>query len=159
MNPPTEWTHKKAVRRMAEYLRNTSVSEMHCSVVAADLHTSNHETPDVIGFSGSRSIIIECKVSRADFCADKLKSFRKCEDSGMGDKRYFAAPKGLITVDDLPDGWGLLEIDERCVRFTKEATHKHANKSAEVKVLTSIIRRLEISTAVFVRQDTQDTAA
>ena len=59
----------------------------------------------------------------------------------------------VLKPDELPDGWGLLEVGEHQIREIKEATHKPANKRAEVKMLMSAIRRLEISTAVFVREE------
>lgn len=75
----------------------------------AELSTANTETPDVIGWHGNGgSILIECKVSRSDFLADKNKVFRRDEDLGMGDVRYFAAPIGLLCADEMPAGWGLV---------------------------------------------------
>ncbi len=122
-------------------------------------NTNDNETPDAIGFHGAGgSILVECKCSRADYLADKTKIFRHYEDMGMGDARYFAAPKGLLKPDELPDGWGLLEMSEHQTREIKEATHKPGNKRAEVKMLMSAIRRLEISTAVFVRAEEENDA-
>jgi hypothetical protein len=149
-------THKQAVRRMALWLRNSS--EWRCPVVMAELATQNNETPDVLGFYGNGgSVLIECKVSRADFLADRAKSFRHYEETGMGDLRMFAAPPGIITVADLPEGWGYLEMREAQIRKIAEPVFKSANKTAEVKMLMSSIRRLEIATAVFVRVEDAPT--
>lgn len=124
------------------------------TVVIAELSTTNAETPDVIGWSGTHgSMLIEVKVSRADFHADKNKRFRQIAEQGMGHKRYFAAPKGMLRVDEMPDGWGLLEIESRVIRTVKEADNQQANHAAEVRMLTSTIRRLEIATCVFVRHE------
>lgn len=142
-------THKEAVKRMSLWLRNSHG----CSVVFAELVASIEEHPDVIGWKHGLSTLVECKVSRADFLADKNKRFRKIEDMGMGDIRYFAAPPGVLLAEDMPDGWGLLEIRDRQVRKIKDAEVKPANKAHEVIMLASAIRRLEISTAVFVRQE------
>lgn len=73
----------------------------------------------------------------------------------MGDFRYYAAPRGILTADDMPDGWGLLEVDSY-VRCVKEAAAKTANKSTECVMLMSALRRLEISTAVYVVQESED---
>jgi hypothetical protein len=146
-------THKQAVQRMAVWLRNSGG----CTVVMAELRTRNTETPDVIGWRGpGQSTLIECKVSRGDFLADKAKVFRRSEDRGMGDHRYFAVPPGIVTPKDLPEGWGLLEICEKRVRTVQEATRMKANKLNEVVMLLSSIRRLEIATAVFVRHEEGD---
>lgn len=143
-------SHRELVRRAGAWLRNRK----NCGVVMEELATQNNETPDALGFYGAGgSILIECKTSRADYLADKIKIFRRCEEIGMGDARYFATPKGLLKPDELPEGWGLLEIGEHQIREVKEATHKPANKRAEVKMLMSAIRRLELSTAVFVREE------
>lgn len=149
-SPPN---HKTLVKKASAWLRNRK----NCGVVFAELATQNNETPDAIGFHGAGgSILVECKTSRADYLADKNKIFRHYEDLGMGDARYFAAPKGLIKPDELPEGWGLLEITDGRTYETKQATPKQANKRAEVKMLMSAIRRLEISTAVFVRAEEEN---
>lgn len=143
-------THKQAVQRMALWLRNTK----RCGVVMAELTTMVSETPDVIGFHGhGNSILIECKVSRSDFLSDKQKVFRKIAEAGMGDLRYYAAPPGIITVDDIPISWGLIEIGDRCCFVAQEPQQQKSDKRNEVKMLMSSIRRLEISTAVFVRSE------
>lgn len=140
-------THKQAVRRIGNWLKNTKA----CPVVISELATANHETPDVIAFHGAGgSILVECKVSRSDFLADRNKSFRRDPESGMGDVRYFATPPGVIRTEDDLEDWGLLEIHERCVKVAREPQHQAANKRAEVKLLMSSIRRLQIATAVYV---------
>lgn len=144
-----EWTHKKLVRRVAAWMKYNA--NYHRTIVVSELEAgSNTETPDVIGWRGGQSVLVECKTSRSDFHADKDKCFRREEERGMGDERFFAAPKGVLSPDDMPDGWGLLELDERCVRVSKKPIPKSANKYAEVTMLVSVIRRLEISTAVYV---------
>lgn len=70
--------------------------------------TGMGEHPDVIGFRNGVSCLIECKISRSDFLADKNKHFRKDPSKGMGDWRFFLCPPNVITVEDLPNGWGLL---------------------------------------------------
>lgn len=148
-----EWTHKQLVRRMAQWLKGTK----RMTVVMSELTTRNSETPDVIGWiGGASSILIECKVSRADFLADGKKFFRRWSERGMGDKRYVAAPAGMLTADEMPDGWGLLEVD-RFVRVNKEAACMTADKRNECAMLMSALRRLEIATAVYVVAD-DDTA-
>ncbi len=46
-----------------------------------------------------------------------------------------------------------MEVSERQIKETKQPIQKTANKRAEVKMLISAIRRLEISTAIFVQQE------
>lgn len=143
-------THKQAVQRIAKWLQ----FNQRCLIVATELSTACHETPDAIGFHGhAHSILVEVKVSRADFLADGGKQFRQLPDLGMGDVRYFAAPPGVIKPEDDLEDWGHLEILERQIKVIRKPQAQTANKRAEVKLLMSVIRRLQISTAVFVRPD------
>ena len=71
------------------------------------------EIPDAIGFRSGvydeASVLVEVKVSRADFLADRQKPHRVTPALGMGRYRYYLAPAGLIALTDLPEGWGLIE--------------------------------------------------
>jgi hypothetical protein len=148
-----EWTHKKLVNRMANWLKNSK----RYTVVFSELTTRNNETPDVIGWVGNAfSTLIECKVSVSDFRADKKKVFRRAAELGMGDFRYFAAPLGVIARTEIPDGWGLLEVGERSVRESIAPTLMTSNKNAECVMLMSALRRLEISTAVYVVSEDEE---
>lgn len=149
-----EPTHKQLVKRISSSYKNRHQS----SIVMAEFATTAQEIPDVIVWqSGAQSVLIECKVSRADFLSDKNKFFRRQENYGMGDCRYYACPKGIIKPEELPEGWGLLEVDERRIYTTVDAKWKEADKKKECLMLMSALRRLEISTAVFIRQENQDT--
>ena len=143
-------THKEACNRAARWLQNT----MGCAVVMTERTTRVQETPDAVGWkSDGTSILVECKVSRGDFHADKAKVFRRIEEQGVGLHRYYAAPRGVLAPEDMPDGWGLLEITASQVRVRKQPDSKPANKDAEVSMLVSAIRRLELAATVFVRHE------
>lgn len=83
-----------------------------CKVVLPEFFCFNAELPDVIGFNDEWTSVYEIKVSRSDFFADRKKSFRIKPEKGMGNDRYFVVPKGLVTADELPKGWGLIYIYE-----------------------------------------------
>ena len=55
--------------------------------------------------------LVECKTSRADFLADQAKPHRQA--GGVGNWRYYMAPEGIISVHELPDKWGLVEVNHR----------------------------------------------
>jgi hypothetical protein len=119
-----------------------------------EFSTAAREKPDVLVMqSGAFSVLIECKVSRSDFLSDKNKLFRHWEDYGMGDHRYYATPKGLINPKELPDGWGLIEVSENNINKLVEPQKKECNKRHECIMLMSALRRLEISSAVFIVRD------
>lgn len=88
-----------------------------CSVALSETaNYINREIPDAIGWKlsdGLTSVLVEVKVSRADFLADAAKPHRQDPSSGMGAYRYFMAPEGLIKVAELPPKWGLVEVNAR----------------------------------------------
>jgi len=86
-----------------------------CSFALTELCAlgANGETPDAIGWRSGYSILVECKSSRSDFHSDKKKRFRMIPELGMGTYRFFMCPTGVINPEDLPDGWGLVWVDEK----------------------------------------------
>lgn len=133
---------------------------LNCKVVFRERVASTSENPDAIGFiGGGFSTLIECKASRSDFAADKKKYFRRDQTHGMGYERYFMAPVGLLKPAEILNGWGLLEVYDMPPRFQTRPVAKakdserfyERNLQAELSYLTSAIRRIEISMAVFVQ--------
>jgi len=128
-------THEKLVKKARAWLfrrHGLVISEM----------ASIGEQADAIGFS-THSTLIECKASRSDFLADSKKSFRRFPESGMGDFRYYFTPPGLIKVEELPSGWGLLELHGAKVFRIVEATHIPKDHRTEIALLVSALRRVD----------------
>ncbi len=99
-------THRELCELACRFLRNNGFK-----VVFSDrFHawTSCGEHPDALGFRNGASCLIEVKCSRSDFLADRKKVFRSEPEKGMGDWRFYLCEPGVITVADLPAGWGLL---------------------------------------------------
>src|SRR5215472_16243752 len=104
-------THEKLVSKAVAWLRNYG-----CGVVLSEQSCASGETPDAIGWKrGCHSVLVECKISRADFLIDQGKPFRRKPSSGMGCERFYLTPTGLIDPKELPAGWGLLELCGRAV--------------------------------------------
>ena len=82
-----------------------------CAFAFKELVTLESEQPDIIGFNSNGTFLLEAKTSRADFFADKKKMFRIHSFMGMGDWRFFICPIDLILIDELPKGWGLIEVN------------------------------------------------
>lgn len=59
-------------------------------------------------FRASCSVLVEAKVSRADFLTDRLKPERQGECRGLGLYRFYLALPEVIGLANLPPGWGLL---------------------------------------------------
>lgn len=117
-----------------------------CSVVLSEFATRAEETPDVIGWAaGSASVLIECKLTRSDFLRDARKDARRKPRAGMGQRRYYLCPPGVIEVKDLPAKWGLLWAVDRQVAVKREARgYPDRNLLAEVRFLSAMLRRAQI---------------
>ncbi len=90
-----------------------------CGIVLSEQCCASGETPDVIGWKNTcRSVLIECKISRSDFLADREKPWRKQPENGTGCERLYLAPHGLIRPEELPKAWGLLECKNREITLT-----------------------------------------
>ena len=135
-------THAALVQRAGRWLRNSRA----CKVVFTELHAAFPiECPDAIGWrSGGWSILLECKTSRADFLSDREKPFRK-DGRGIGAERFYFALPGLIRREELPPGWGLLELRGNRV-FTVLSQFKDDQRSRE-----SILRELSLLSALLHR--------
>jgi hypothetical protein len=104
--------------------------------------------PDAIGWKRRcHSVLVECKVSRADFLADRAKAWRQNPESGVGSERYYLSLAGMIAAKELPTGWGLLEARGREIEVVKRAA-KNLRLSAgfenEMNLLLASLRRVEV---------------
>lgn len=126
-----------------------------CGFAFKELSTDAFEIPDVIGFKSTHTILIECKVSRNDFLNDYKKIFRLSSYLGVGTFRYFMCPKDLIKVEELPNKWGLLYVNDKAqvrqrVGPKGNTTYKNKewifNKNIinEQRLMYSALRRLQL---------------
>ena len=59
-----------------------------CGVVLSEQACVSGEMPDAIGWKDAcHSVLVESKASRADFLADRDKSFRRTPEIGVGSER------------------------------------------------------------------------
>src|SRR5216110_2482193 len=99
-------THAQLVERAVRWLRS-----YRCGVVLSEQACVSGETPDAIGWKRAcHSVLVECKVTRADFLADRAKPFRQKPENGVGSERFYLTPSGFVKPEELPAGWGLLEL-------------------------------------------------
>lgn len=66
----------------------------------------SRERVDVVAFRQGATMLIESKVSRSDYHADKKKPERTV--GGIGLYRFYITTVALIEATELPPGWGLL---------------------------------------------------
>lgn len=143
--------HCELVERGRGWLRRQG-----CNIVFAELTvpTRYGELPDVLGWRDGLSILVEAKASRADFLADRHKPFRCDPAQGMGDWRFYLTPPGIVTADDVPNGWGLLWAHPRKIERVHGGPTGNAcwhterpftaNVHAERMFLVSALRRLQL---------------
>lgn len=121
-----------------------------------ELKSYDNQIPDVIGFGSWSSILIECKVSRSDFFADRKKPHHQ---SGMGNFRYYCCPAGLLKAEELPEKWGLIYVDEKGKCKAVRIVHREyeiiddkvvytnrfsADHEAEKRIMYTALRRLHL---------------
>lgn len=124
------------------------LNSQNCAVVITELVPTltfgTAEAPDAIGFAHDRSILLECKVSRSDFLADRKKVFRVKPELGMGCYRYYLAPPGVLAPEEIPDRWGLLVAYPARILTLKKAQWFPRDKAreAEQPVLATLAMRI-----------------
>ena len=137
-------THAQLVQKAIAWLRS-----YRCSVVLSEQACASGEMPDAIGWKRTqRSVVVECKVTRADFLADRTKPFRIKPEIGLGCERFYLTVPDLLRIEQLPAGWGLLE----CQRGRVQMLHPSSTKSLrsgegmkyEMNLLLASLRRVEL---------------
>lgn len=133
--------HEQLRQRAVKWLVGTK----HCTVVLSEIHSVAVQIPDAIGWQASRSILVECKVSRADFQCDKDKQHYRV-GATPGQKRYYLTPPNLLHELDLPEGWGLLEASGERIKVVRDSSIFVRSDRAfddEVAMLVSALRRIK----------------
>ena len=137
--------HAQLIERAVEWLRRS----YKCGIVLSEQYCATGEVPDVIAWKGfCKSVLVECKVSRADFLADAAKPFRRKPEEGMGSQRFYMAPAGIIRAGELPKHWGLLELRGREARMVVKPgrvdLRGEAGLMKEMNLLLASLRRVEV---------------
>ncbi len=136
-------THEQLVERAVRWLRS-----YRCGVVLSEQACVSGEMPDAIGWKkASHSVLVECKISRADFLADRDKPFRLKPEQGVGSERFYLTPPNLIRIEELPAGWGLLECRRDRIEMMR-ASVKNLRTAVgfryEMNLLLASLRRVEV---------------
>jgi hypothetical protein len=130
---------EKAVRWLRSY---------RCGVVLSEQACASGEMPDAIGWKQAcHSVLVECKVTRGDFLADRAKPFRQKPEKGVGSERYYFTPPALVKLEELPAGWGLLECRRgrvEVVQRSEKNLRTGAGFRCEMNLLLASLRRVEV---------------
>lgn len=146
------FSHRELCVKAAKYLKAKGIQPFHkCQYVVCELErATGSESPDAFGICNNSSQLIEVKVSRSDFLADKKKWFRQNPKQGLGDYRSYLCPEGVIKKYDLPEKWGLLWINDKGKIFEVLKPEKQeACKQEEIYLIMSILRRENIKPQIF----------
>lgn len=114
-----------------------------CNVVLTERGFGS-ERCDAMGWA-RHLVVVECKVSRADFYADVRKPHRVA-GCGLGRERWYLTMPGLLGAHEVPEGWGLLEWTGRTVRRAKPAPvleHKPEMWMHELAVALGELRKYQ----------------
>jgi hypothetical protein len=136
-------THTQLVEKAVRWLRR-----YRCGVVLSEQACASGEMPDAIGWKRQcHSVLVECKVTRGDFLADRAKPCRLKPEQGVGCERFYFAPAGLIRCEEVPRGWGLLEHRAGKVLLVHPSA-KNLRSGAgfryEMNLLLASLRRVEV---------------
>ncbi len=155
-------THEALVDLAVRWLRNS----YRCGIILSEQACCTGEVPDVIGWkavlrgvpgarararrgASCRSVLIECKVARSDFLADRGKPWRAKPEGALGCERYYMAPAELIGAAELPPDWGLLEVRAHKVEVAVACGKRRSLRTPEglmneMNLLLASLRRVEI---------------
>jgi hypothetical protein len=136
-------THAQLVEKAVHWLRR-----YRCGVVLSEQACVSGEMPDAIGWKRAcHSVLVECKVTRADFLADRAKPFRLKPKQGVGCERFYLVRAGLVRREELPASWGLLECRHNKIEIT-QASAKNLRTATgfryEMNLLLASLRRVEV---------------
>lgn len=117
------------------------------AVELSSITTGTVESPDIIAFHqniwNSSCLVFEIKLSRSDFKADFSKECR-LSGSGMGVRRYYIVPTGMVGVDEELNGWGLIYFDGKKLELVKESIlydETERQTFGETNTLINLIKR------------------
>jgi hypothetical protein len=132
---------KKELDELKQYCYHTIKVGRNCRPVLKEPQNVMGILPDVIGWSGLHSYVVECKTSKADFLNDKKKKGK------LGDYFIYFTYPGVIELEDLEEAEGLIYYGEKkkhiCV---KQPTLRENNyKDVELAILLSICRGTNIN--------------
>src|ERR1700746_36502 len=136
-------THAQLVSIAVKWLRS-----YRGGVVLSEQACLSGEMPDAIGWKRAcHSVLVECKVTRADFLVDRAKPFRLKPEQGVGCERFYLVPAGLVRREELPAGWGLLELRRNKIEITHPSGKNLRTATGfryEMNLLLASLRRVEV---------------
>ena len=109
-HPAPEWATFAEMRNGTGY----GVQERYIDLFAIDLYPSKV----------FHSVAYEVKISRADFLRELKQPEKRTFAETIANECVFAMPTGTAKLDEIPEGWGLLEIGTAGPRIAKAAQQR-----------------------------------
>lgn len=91
--------------------------------------------------TGYLRVVYEIKVSRNDFAKELCSPLKRREAELYANECYFAMPAGLVKVDELPEGWGLIEATSGGLRVKKRAMQRKVDM-LPISFVAALARRI-----------------
>lgn len=85
-------------------------------------------------------IAYEVKATRGDFAREIDNPDKRAPAEVLANQTFFVAPSGLIKSDEVPEGWGLLEMHKSGLRRTKIAKQREIG-APPIAFVASMARR------------------
>lgn len=85
-------------------------------------------------------VAYEIKASRADFARELKYPHKRAWLEGLANECWFAMPCGLVKPDEIPEGWGLLEMTKGGLRAKKRAQQREVDEPP-IAFVASLLRR------------------
>lgn len=85
-------------------------------------------------------VAYEIKVTRQDFNLELEEPDKRNGAERIANQCYFAMPSGLVKVDEIPEGWGLMEMTKTGLKKRKNAKYRNDVETPTTFVL-SLARR------------------
>ncbi len=137
--------HRDLVLRACRWLTKAR----RCPIVFAEFQSMKlNEFPDAIGYSFGFQhggvTVVEVKVSIEDFKRDESKRWKSL-GPGMGTRRFYLVPEGLISAADVPEDHGLIYALEPKLRVVKSAPARQTRDvESECAVLATALQRHQL---------------
>ena len=87
-------------------------------------------------------VAYEVKVSRADFKNEMEDPNKRKASEALANECFFVTPAGLVKIDEIPEGWGLIENGKGGLRVKKNAKQRNESGGLPMFFIASLARRL-----------------
>lgn len=114
---------------------------------------------NVFPSKGFNTVAVEIKVSRADFFRETSNPRKRESAEEVARECFFAVPKGLVSKDEVPKGWGLIEVNDGNARTTLKAQQGPRPVYDETFIASVLRRACERERAIRAQEIVIDGAA